>query len=153
MLPATQHPSVVHAYLQEETMAGNLAGPFSPSETQGVILNRFGVIPKQNKPDKWRLIVDLTHPNEHSVNDGISEDDTSITYSSVAEAKIDIASAFQISPVHPDDRHLLGMFWDNSVFIDKQLPFGLRSAPAIFYAYADALEWILREKRITRIIH
>ena len=167
MLSATQHPSVVQAYLREESMAGNLAGPFSPSVTQGVILNRFGVIPKQNKPDKWRLIVDLSHPNEHSVNDGISEDDASITYSSVADAarfiveagqgaqlaKIDIASAFRIIPVHPDDRHLLGMFWDNSVFIDKQLPFGLRSAPAIFNAYADALEWILREKGITRIIH
>lgn len=68
-------------------------------------------------------------------------------------AKINIASAFRIIPVHPDDRHLLGMKWNNELFIDRQLPFGLRSAPILFNAVAAALEWILREQGIPHVIH
>ena len=29
----------------------------------------LGVIPKQNRPNNWRLIVDLSSPEGHSVND------------------------------------------------------------------------------------
>ena len=35
------------------------------------------------------------------------------------------------------------MRWQNKVFVDTCLPFGLRSAPKIFSATADALEWII----------
>ena len=54
--------------------------------------------------------------------------------------KIDVASAYRIVPVHPLDRYFLGMV----VYMDKQLPFGLSSAPVLFNAYADGLEWIAR---------
>ena len=39
------------------------------------------------------------------------------------------------------------------MYVDCQLPFGLASAPAIFNAIADALEWILRSRGIRAIIH
>ena len=68
-------------------------------------------------------------------------------------AKIDIASAFHLIPVHPDDCYLLGMRWNNQVYVDKQPPFGLRSAPVLFNAYADALEWIIRTSGVTHILH
>ena len=35
------------------------------------------------------------------------------------------------------------MRWDNHVFIDKTLPFGLRSAPLIFSAVAYALQFMM----------
>ena len=35
-------------------------------------------------------------------------------------------------------RWLLGMQWKGSVYMDKVLPFGLRSAPKIYNAIADA---------------
>ena len=57
-------------------------------------------------------------------------------------AKLDIESAYRIVPVHPDDRHLLGMRWRGETYVDTVLPFGLRSAPKIFNALADALQWI-----------
>lgn len=44
-------------------------------------------------------------------------------------AKMDIQSAYRMVPVHPDDRHLLGMQWEGQSFIDTALPFGVRSAP------------------------
>ena len=52
-------------------------------------------------------------------------------------AKIDVKSAFRLLPVHPADRHLLQMKWDNLIFIDTCLPFGLRSAPRLFNILAD----------------
>ena len=167
MQSATAHPDVVQKYLTDELQAGNLAGPFSPSQVREAVINRFGVIPKPHKPGKWRLIVDLSYPPGGSVNDGISTMDSSMVYSSLDDAahliaslgrnsclaKIDICSAFRIIPVHPQDRSLLCMRWGEGIYVDSQLPFGLRSAPLIFNAYADALEWILRDHGCHHIIH
>ena len=51
-------------------------------------------------------------------------------------AKIDIKSAYRIIPVHPADRHLLGMSWKGGIYVDTALPFGLRSAPKNFRRYS-----------------
>ena len=56
-------------------------------------------------------------------------------------------------PVHPDDQYLLGVHWESFLYVDKVLPFGLRSAPKIFSAVADALQWILHYKGIQRGLH
>ena len=58
-------------------------------------------------------------------------------------AKLDIKSAYRNIPVHPGDRHLLGICWQGKTFMDTCLPFGLRSTPKLFNATADALEWII----------
>ena len=58
-------------------------------------------------------------------------------------AKVDVKAAYRMVPVHPDDRYLLVMQWDGKLYIDTALPFGLRSAPKIFNALADAIEWVL----------
>ena len=57
--------------------------------------------------------------------------------------KLDIKEAYRIMPVHPDDYHLLGIRWKGSTYIDRALPFGLRSAPKIFNAIADFIAWVL----------
>ena len=77
-------------------------------------------------------------------------------------AKVDIKSAFRLLPVHPVDRHLLGMEWQNNTFIDMCLPFGLRCAPKLFnicnsstytlYVLADLLTWIFKQQRM-HIVH
>ena len=56
-------------------------------------------------------------------------------------------------PVHPQDQHLLGVQWEGAVYIDKVLPFGLRSAPKIFSAVADAVQWILSNNGIRKGLH
>ena len=68
-------------------------------------------------------------------------------------AKLDIASAYCMVPVHPDDRPLLGMRWKGKLYMDSALPFGLRSAPKVFTAIADGLEWILQERGGCKSIH
>lgn len=58
-------------------------------------------------------------------------------------AKVDIKGAYRNIPVHPDDRWLLGMQWEGALLnLWTLLPFGLRSAPKIFTALADAAVWI-----------
>jgi len=43
-------------------------------------------------------------------------------------AKIDIKSAFRLIPVHPADRHLLAMRWDDWIFMSS---FWLEISPKI----------------------
>ena len=59
-------------------------------------------------------------------------------------AKVDIKSAYRNIPVQLEDRWMLGMRWEGGLFVDIVLPFGLRSAPKIFTAVADAVEWMLK---------
>ena len=45
------------------------------------------------------------------------------------------------------------MQWQGNYFVDTRLPFGLRSAPKIFTAVADALQWILSKHGVPLSIH
>ena len=45
------------------------------------------------------------------------------------------------------------MKWDNRVFVDGMLPFGLRSACKIFNAVADAIEWCVAQEGVEHIFH
>ena len=58
-------------------------------------------------------------------------------------AKFDVKAAYRNIAVHPAERYLLGMKWRGQQYVDLALPFGLRSAPYIFNAVAEAVEWIL----------
>ena len=111
--------------------------------------------------------MDLSAPEGHSVNDFIDKALCSLSYVSVDDvantvlllgrgallAKTDVKEAFRIIPVDPTDRLLLAMQWKGQLFIDKVLPFGLRSAPLLFAAVADAIEWIIREQGVEHIFH
>ena len=128
-------------------------GPLDPNQLQRAQVSQFGVIPKAGQLNKWRLIVDLSSPREHSVNDGINKGLCSLKYASVENAvqriwsmgkhellaKIDIQHAYRNIPVHEEDRLLLVMQWQEKFYMDIILPFGLRSAPTIFSAVVDAI--------------
>ena len=164
---ALYHPEVVDQYLATEVRENRIAGPFPSGTIPAAHISRFGVIPKAHQPNKWRLIVDLSHPQGKSVNDGIPKELCSMTYITIDDAvqrimglgrgtlmaKIDIKSAFRLIPVHPADRHLLAMAWRDVIYIDTCLPFGLRSAPKLFNILADLLEWILKHLGVTFVLH
>lgn len=65
--------------------------------------------------------------------------------------KTDIKSAYRILSVHPTDKLLLGLEWQGNIFVDTRLPFGLRSAPLIFTAVAECLEWVVEFNNPTTI--
>jgi len=48
---------------------------------------------------------------------------------------------------------MLGMMWDGKVYVDAALPFGLRSAPKIFTALADAIECIAKSQGVENLWH
>ena len=125
----TKQPSIIDEYFAKEVSLGWDFGPTAIPPIERLQVSRFGVIPK--KDGGWRLILDLSFPFEHSVNDGINKEEFTLTYSKVSDAisliikagrgalmgKVDIKSAYHIIPVHPSDRHLLGMFWQNGFYI------------------------------------
>ena len=162
-----QHPKVVDDYLKQEIAEHRVIGPFFREAIPAAHISRFGVIPKHHTPNKWRLIVDLSHPADHSINDDIPKDLCSLTYITVDTAinhiiklgpgsllaKIDIKSAFRLLPVHPTDCHLLAMEWNKGIYIDTCLPFGLRSAPKLFNILADLFSWILDQHMASPTIH
>jgi len=139
MSSALAHPSIVDDYLQAELDQKRIAGPFLPSQCREIHISRFGVIPKEHQPNKWLLIVDLSHPSGCSVNDHIPKSLCSLSYITVDDAiqnilkygqhtilaKVDIKSTFRLIPVHPNDRHFMGMQWRKQVYVDSCLPFGL----------------------------
>ena len=98
--------------------------------------------------------MDLSSPAGSSINDGISSEWSSLSYVSIdyllslgLEAgkgstlvKADIKEADRMLPIHPEDQGLLGIQWEGGFYTDKALPIGLRSAPKIFTAVADALQ-------------
>ena len=56
--------------------------------------------------------------------------------------------------VRREDWNLLGLKWNGKFYIDKRLPFGLRSAPFLFNWLADSLHWILVNKcGVMNVIH
>ena len=162
MQSVAEHPEVIREYLAEECAQGRVLGPLEPEAVSGVHISRFGLIPKKT-PGAWRLIVDLSSPEGSSVNDGIAEHLCSLRYMSVADAlamvhclgrgcllaKMDIQKAYWMVPVHPNDR----MQWEGKVYVDGALPFGLRSAPEIFSAMADVVEWMARARGIHHVGH
>ena len=167
MPSAREHPDVVSRYVKEEVRGGRILGPFPRGSIVGLHLNRLGVIPKGHTPGQWRLITDLSFPEGTSVNDGINPDLCSLQYITVDEvaraalvlgpgallAKLDIRAPYRLVPVHPDDCPLLGFQWQGAHYVDGMLPFGLCSAPKLFTAIADALEWMVRQRGVTEVAH
>ena len=159
------HPAVVSAYISGERAAGRVLGPLPSSPS--VHVSPIGLVPKGHGGDAWRMIVDLSYPRGRSVNDFISPGNCSLTYPSVDDAvdvilalgrdtelvKIDLKNAYRILPIHPNDRQFLGISWEGHVYIDQCLPFGLRSAPKIFTAFADSLAWILHSRGVRYLLH
>ena len=166
MQSATANLSVVDSYLRAEIAASRVFGPVDPGVSTVQVIP-IGLVPKNRQPGRWRLIVDLSSPRLASVNEGIATGVCYLSYVRVDKAarrllqlgpgalmaKLDIESAYGQIPVHPDDRHLLGVRWKGVVYLDRAFPFGLLSAPKIFSVVADALLWIMYRRGITSGIY
>ena len=83
---ALDHPETVTKYLADEIALDRVAGPYKMSAIPQAHISRFGVIPKSHQPNIWHLIIDLSHPAERSINDGIPKDFCSLNYITVDSA-------------------------------------------------------------------
>ena len=105
------------------------------------------------------MIVDLSFRFDHTLS--------SLSYSSVDDVvdlilclgkgtrlvKVDLKHAYLQIPVHPHDHHLLGIMWKHEVYVDRALPFGLRSAPNIFSAVSNLIAWAFHIVGLTHLIN
>ena len=67
-------PDQVNAYLSKELKLGRLAGPFDTVPLpHGFVFSPFNNVAKWDSEER-RVIVDLSWPCGHSVNDGIPSD-------------------------------------------------------------------------------
>lgn len=156
-LSVHQHSAAIADNIHKEVDRGRIAGPFIAPPFAEFSCSPLGAVPKKDS-GKVRRIHDLSAPRGGGVNDGIA--DGTVDYARFDDAinivrslgrgcflwKTDLADAFRHIAVHRDDVPLLGFCWAGLFFFDLFLPFGLRSSPKLFEAFATALHWIAAEK-------
>ena len=123
--------------LEKEVQAGRIAGPFSQKPFETFQISPIKVIPK--KSEGYRLLHNLSYPyDETSVNAGIPDKSSTVSYASIQDAidliqyigqgtflcKSDLKSAFRMVPIHPDDYPLLGIQFHGMYYFDRCLAQG-----------------------------
>ena len=154
VLPATSnHKSAidnskeVNEYLSKEIKKGATMGPF----TYLPFTENVGISPLATRPKKLsnmkRIIMDLSTPGGHSVNDGINKHyycgkEIKLQYPTVDTLakrifdigkscrifKKDLSHAFRLLPLCPGSYSYICMKWSDLYYVDKSMPMGLVSA-------------------------
>ena len=166
---AIQYPDHVLEYLNKEKALGALLGPVNHP-----IHDQYHCSPLLTKPkdiNKMRVILNLSHPYGHSVNDHIDKD----KFDSVAFAlkfpsidnitpdivkhkgdvvlfKVDVARAFRNLRVDPADALKLGIRWADAFFVDLLVAFGWKHGSGLFKILSDAIAHIMAKKNKMRVI-
>ena len=163
---ANTQPSNIDDALAKECAENRMAGPYLYPPLPNMRCSGVGLVPK--KDNGWGVIYHLSAPEGFSINDYIDPLRYSLTYCGIDEVvnilnklgpgaimgKIYLKNAFCICPVRKEDWALLGVHWRGQYYVDKCLPFGLRSTPYLFNQIAEAIEWILRTNyNIQYLIH
>ena len=155
LLSARNSAAKVTVAINKEVERKHTSGPFSTPPFLDTHCSPVGSAPK---PDgSVRLILDLSSPRGDAVNEHINQEDFACSYSNFDDAvnivrklgrgawlaKADIKHAFRLCPVRQEQWHLLCYSWHGKYYVDTRLPFGSRSSPYIFNAFADLLAWVL----------
>ena len=146
----------IKLYLQEEMNYGAILGPFRDPPMKQLHISPFMTREKADS-DKRRVIIDLSFPFGHSVNDCVSSEvylGTSVlltlpTIDDITRKmiklgkgsllyKIDVSRSFRHVNIDPRDYSLLGLKLQE-YFIDSYLPFGFHHGSAIFQPLSDAV--------------
>lgn len=159
LVSVSKNPDATRAKILNEVSLGRVLGPFSNKPISTLRISPIGIVPKSD--GKWRLITHLSFPFNHSVNDFIEYEYSTVQYSkfdNIIEmiaslgkgallGKIDIKSAFRLLPIHPGDFDLLGFKFEDKYYIDKCLPMGCSVSCNLFEKFSTFLHW-LAENRV-----
>ena len=122
----------------------------------------LGAFEKNSGCKVW-VIYDLSWPAGSSINDGISEEDFSVSYTSVNDAvslcskydepwlaKYDMKDTYLSVAVRESDRNKLGFLWDVNgmpvTYRFSALPFWLRSSSFLFSCQAAGVMYIAKNR-------
>ena len=158
LLSAEQFKQETLDKLKSEIQLGRILGPFSKLPISTLRISPIGLV---SKPDGgWRLISNLSHPENNSVNSYIDPECCKVTYSSldnildkiyelgnrVQLAKMDIKSAFRLLLVNPADFDLMGIKFDGFFYVDKCLPMGCSLSCKLFETFSTFLQWVVESQ-------
>ena len=159
MPSVTRYSIEIDSYINSELEKGRIQGPFVEPPFRDFHVSPICMIPKKES-GKYRMIHNLSFPQDHSLNDYIPDHEATVQYETLNTvlqqilkygqgsflAKADVESAFRIIPIHPDSHHLLGFKWNNKFYYDKCLPMGCRISCRLFERFTCAIQWILKTK-------
>ena len=120
--------------------------------------------PCPDEPDRPRVIMDLSFPVGHAVNDGIEVncylgEDYTLKYPSVDDLaarvaligtdcwlyKKDLKRWFHQIPVDPVDIPFLGFTWQEDIYFCRMVPMGLRTACLMGQRITNAVRYIMEQ--------
>ncbi len=123
----------------------------------------LGAVP--NKSADICIVNDLSWSVKKSVNEFVSPDHFSLTYTSIDTAvwhiqlfdnhnitKKDIVSASTHIIVHSIDWHLLGFKWQNNYYFSMILVFGCHSWPYLYNKFTDALLYMAKNRGSSELL-
>jgi len=142
---ALSQPEAVERFIHTELSAGATLGPFKVNPLCSALC--LSPLQTVTSPDKIRVVLDLSFPEGHSVNDGIPKETflgspTELHYPSVETLasmvqekgpgcllyKRDLSRAYRQIYTCPSQWNLTAYAWKGDIFIDIVEVFGLRSA-------------------------
>ena len=152
---------------KKEVELGRRAGPFIDLPNPHLQCSPLGTVTKKHSK-KLRTILHLSYPRDgsgSSVNSGIEELECELMRfgDAVGEivrrgrgcqlSKFDIKDAFRLIRVRPDQQTLLGMKFMGWYFVELALPFGLKSAPALFEMFSTAIDKFIQHAGVETVFH
>lgn len=167
---ALDYPEHICKYLIKESKYDAVLGPFKKNPLQSdIVISPLNTVPKNNSNER-RVILDLSFPENNSVNSGISKESYlgeyfKLSYPTIDDFvsiinkkgagcllfKVDLKRAYRQIPVDPGDVHLLGYKWKKHLFFDKCLPMGMRSSALICQRISNSIAFILKNKAVDAV--
>ena len=162
-------PLIFGHYLATEVTHDAIYGPYKTVPIDGLHTSPMLSRPKPSS-DHRRIIVDLSWPHGAAVNSELSStlylnSQCKLTYPSIqvmvdavvqANAqgvcymfKVDLERAFRNLRVDPLDYKVLGLYWDNSYYLDTGVPFGLIFGSFWCQKTTDAIRHIMQAHGFT----
>ena len=152
----SENSDIVREKLNKEISLGRIAGPFDHPPLPTLRISPIFLAPKKN--GDFRLIHNLSYPNENSVNDFIDQTYCSVKYASIDDAvmlikcigtggklaKADIKSAFRLLRVSPSDFDQLGFVFNNKYYYDRCLPQGASISCSLFLEILHSTSLVYR---------
>jgi len=162
-------PDEISQNIASEAAAGRLVPVTEASLPPAFFISPLGAVEKKTNGQRtgWHRIHDLSFPHSSSVNDGIPEHYGTLKYQTLDDAikliasarwhsklrKHDLKDAFGMIPISPYDYWLFLFKWNNTLYVDIFLAFGLRTSPFIFTLFAEGLHWILEHVFHRQLVH
>lgn len=159
---ATEYSEDIHKYIQKESRYGAIIGPFKNNPfKEKIVISPLNSVPKKDTSER-RIIMDLSFPKGHSVNDFIDKDkyleeECKVIFPKVDDFvelikskgqgcllyKRDLKRAYRQISIDPKDLHLVSFIWNKHIFCDSVLSMGLRSAANICQRTTNAISYIM----------